>query len=112
MTQGGNGDAWGYDLAVQRVTLGAAGLPWPHCFVDLSGVGGSADPASSLVILAACTQLAPTSLTQPSASASSGSASGAPAPTPTPTPSPSTSPSASARAGQGCLHPELVALSL
>ena len=69
LDQGGNGDAWGYDLAVQRVTLAAAGLPWPHYFVDLSGVGGSADPASDLVIIAACTQLAPSSLTQPSTSA-------------------------------------------
>ena len=69
LDQGGNGDAWGYDLAVQRVTLAAAGLPWPHYFVDLSGVGGSADPASDLVIIAACTQLAPSSPTQPSASA-------------------------------------------
>ena len=62
LDQGGNGDAWGYDLAVQRVTLAAAGLPWPHYFVDLSGVGGSADPASDLVIIAACRQLAPSSL--------------------------------------------------
>ena len=132
LDQGGNGDAWGYDLAVQRVTLAAAGLPWPHYFVDLSGVGGSADPASAVVIIAACTQLAPSSLTQPSASASSGSAPGppaspaSPASSPSPglsgspgtsgspasTPSPSTSPSASAGTGQGCLHPELVALNL
>ena len=138
LDQGGNGDAWGYDLAVQRVTLAAAGLPWPHYFVDLSGVGGSADPASDLVIIAACTQLAPSPPTQPSTSAPSGSA---PAPTASPspastgpassspatsgspgtsgssgsagsTPSPGTSPSASAGAGQGCLHPELVALNL
>ena len=54
LDQGGNGDAWGYDIAVQRVTLAAAGLPWPHYFVDLGGVGGSADPASGLVIIAAC----------------------------------------------------------
>ena len=59
LDQGGGGDAWGYDLAVQRVTLAAPGLPWPHYFVDLSGVGGSADPASNLVIIAACRQLAP-----------------------------------------------------
>jgi hypothetical protein len=129
LDQGGSGDAWGYDLAVQRVTLAAAGLPWPHYFVDLSGVGGSADPASALVIIAACRQLAPSSLTQPSASAPSGSA---PSPTDSPsqpptgpassspgpsgsassTPSPGSSPSASAGAGQGCLHPELVALDL
>ena len=159
LDQGGNGDAWGYDLAVQRVTLAAAGLPWPHYFVDLGGVGGSADPASDLVIIAACTQLAPSSLTQPSASPSSGSvpsgavpstsasapSGAAPGPSASPsaspsgspssglsgspgtstppgssgapgsagsTPSPSTTPSASAGPGQGCLHPELVALNL
>jgi hypothetical protein len=147
LDQGENGDAWGYDLAVQRVTLAAAGLPWPHYFVDLGGVGGSADPASNLVIIAACTQLAP--LAQPSASASSGSpsvspsgspsgspsvspsgspSSGSPGPSGSPaspssgspsgsagaTPGPGASPpaSASAGAGQGCLHPELVALNL
>ena len=65
LDQGGSGDAWGYDLAVQRVTLAAPGLPWPHYFVDLSGVGGSADPASNLVIIAACQQLAPAPVTQP-----------------------------------------------
>ena len=150
LDQGGNGDAWGYDLAVQRVTLAAAGLPWPHYFVDLSGVGGSADPASDLVIIAACTQLAASSPTQPSSSAASGPvASGsAPGPSVSPptspvrspssglsespgmpgsssssgasgflgsagsTPSPGASPSVSAGVGQGCLHPELVALNL
>jgi hypothetical protein len=74
LDQGGNGDAWGYDIAVQRVTLAAAGLPWPHYFVDLGGVGGSADPASGLVIIAACEAQAQSSPTQPSASAPSGSA--------------------------------------
>jgi len=77
LDQGGNGDAWGYDIAAQRVTLAAAGLPWPHYFVDLSGVGGSADLAGNLVIIADCTQLAPSPLIQPSTSsppASSGSA--------------------------------------
>jgi hypothetical protein len=149
LDQGGNGDAWGYDLAVQRVTLAAAGLPWPHYFVDLSGVGGSADPASDLVIIAACTQLATTSPTQPSSSAASGSAASgsaasgsAPGPSVSPpaslvrspssgpsespgtpgssrssgsagsTPSPGPSPSVSAGVGQGCLHPDLVALNL
>jgi hypothetical protein len=112
LDQGGNGEAWGYDIAVQRVTLAAAGLPWPHYFVDLSDVGGSADPAGNLVIIAACRQLTPNSLTQPSPSASSGSAStpsgSGPAPSgsgPAPTASPSATPT-------GCLHPELVALNL
>ena len=155
LDQGGNGDAWGYDLAGQRVTLAATGLPWPHYFVDLSGVGGSADPASDLVIIAACTQLATSSPTQPNSSAAPGSAasgSAASGSTPGPsvsppaspvrspssglsespgtpgsssssgasrflgsagsTPSPGASPSVSAGVGQGCLHPELVALNL
>ena len=140
LDQGGNGDAWGYDIAVQRVTLAAAGLPWPHYFVDLGGVGGSADPASGLVIIAACEALAQSAPTQPSASAPSGSAPvpsalvpSAPVPSATTsvspaisvspatsgssdssgsTPAPGSSPSASTSAAQGCLHPELVALNL
>jgi hypothetical protein len=122
LDQGANGDAWGYDMAAQRVTLASAGLPWPHYFVDLSGVGGSADPASDLVVISACTGLAPSSLTQPTSPATStsitpatsSSTSTSPA-TPTSTastPSPGISPSAAANAGQGCLHPELVALNL
>ena len=47
LDQGGGGGAWGYALAVQRVTLASPGLPWPHYFVDLSGVGGSADPQAT-----------------------------------------------------------------
>ena len=97
LDQGSNGDAWGYDLAVQRVTLAAAGLPWPHYFVDLSGVGGSADPASGLVIIAACTQLAPSSPTQPSASAPSGY--GLPGAAPGSSASSSASPSGSPSSG-------------
>ncbi len=103
LDQGANGDAWGYNLAAQRVTVASAGLPWPHYFVDLSGIGGSADPASRLVVIAACRQLAPSSLTQSSPSA--------PAASP-PAPTPAVSPSAGASAGQACLKPELVALSL
>jgi hypothetical protein len=141
LDQGGSGDAWGYDLAVQRVTLAAPGLPWPHYFVDLSGVGGSADPASNLVIITACQQLAPAPAT-PAAPATSPATSAPPA-TPatsappsgaggvTSSPPPSTAPAssapatpgpggstpgASAPAGsqgpQGCLRPELVALNL
>jgi hypothetical protein len=106
LDQGGNGDAWGFDLAAERVTLAAAGLPWPHYFVDLGGVGGSADPSGNLVVIAACRQLAPPPQASPSPSA--------PAPpdaSPLASPSPSASgpPAASAR---GCLHPELIALDL
>jgi hypothetical protein len=123
LDQGGNGDAWGYSLTMQRVTLAAPGLPWPHYFVDLSGVGGSADPASNLVIIAACRQLAPA---PPATSAPPSGAAGA---TSSPPAAPSTAPASSApvtpgpgastsapagpqRAGQGCLRPELVALNL
>jgi hypothetical protein len=139
LDQGGNGDAWGYDLAVQRVTLAASGLPWPHYFVDPSGLGGSADPASDLVVIAACAQLAPSPPTPgpasstpaasvPSASSGSASASAASAPpasgtaasapsTSSTSPassasSPGASPPAPSGAGQGCLRPELVALNL
>ena len=136
LDQGGSGDAWGYNLAVQRVTLAAPGLPWPHYFVDLSGVGGSADPASNLVIIAACRQLAPAPPARrppPSSPATSAPPSappsGAAGATSSPPPAPSTAPASSApatpgpggstsapagpqRAGQGCLRPELVALNL
>jgi hypothetical protein len=79
LDQGAGGDAWGYALAVQRVTLAAPGLPWPHYFVDLSGVGGSADQAGNLVVIAACRQLAPRLPAQPSTSApASAPASGPP----------------------------------
>jgi PQQ-like domain len=124
LDQGANGDAWGYDIAAQRVTLTSAGLPWPHYFVDLSGVGGSADPASNLVVIAACARLAPSSPTQPTpagtatppATSTGLTPSTTPSTTPsasvTPTSSPSISPSAAVSAGQGCLRPELVALNL
>jgi hypothetical protein len=133
LDQGAGGDAWGYDIGVQRVTLAAAGLPWPHYFVDLSGIGGSADPASTMVIIAACARVAPSPAGPPSSSAtptasrspspgtSSTPAATRTAPQATPTasaagspgatgsPSPSASQSA---AGQACLRPELVALNL
>jgi hypothetical protein len=120
LDQGATGDAWGYDIAAQRVTLTSAGLPWPHYFVDLSGVGGSADPASNLVVIAACARLAPSSPTHPTPAgtatppapstgltASPGTSASASS-----TPGPSISPSAAVSAGQRCLHPELVALNL
>ena len=133
LDQGSDGDAWGYNLGAQRVTLAAAGLPWPHYFIDLGGVGGSADPASDLVVIAACAQLAPASPSSPGSPSSSTTsappASSAPSgasvtftttPAATATGSPATSvpasstpsPGATVAAGQGCLRPELVALSL
>ncbi len=127
LDQGGGGDAWGFALAVQRVTLAAPGLPWPHYFVDLSGVGGSADPAGNLVVIAACPRLAPASPAQPSTSAPasglpSGPSSGTTTTTGTGTatsPNPSSPPASSstsapptASTSSACLRPELVALRL
>jgi hypothetical protein len=54
LDQGALGQAWGYDVAAQRVIWTTRTLPWPHYFTDLSGIGGSADPASGTVLLAAC----------------------------------------------------------
>jgi outer membrane protein assembly factor BamB len=54
LDQGPLGQAWGYDVAAQRVIWTTRTLPWPHYFTDLSGIGGSADPASGTVLLAAC----------------------------------------------------------
>jgi hypothetical protein len=118
LDQGAGGDAWGYDISVQRVTLAAAGLGWPHYFVDLSGVGGSADPASNLVVIAACAQLAPSPAVSPSPSGSSTSASVTSPASPSTsgpvgsTPGAGVSAPASPSAEQGCLRPELVALNL
>ena len=56
LDQGPAGQAWGYDVAGQRVIWTTRTLPWPHYFVDLSGIGGSADPGSDSVILTTCAQ--------------------------------------------------------
>ncbi|HEY5357948.1 MAG TPA: hypothetical protein VIJ82_09725 [Streptosporangiaceae bacterium] len=57
LDEGALGDAWGYDLFRKRVIWTAKAVPWPHFFADLSGLGGSADPAGGPVVLAACAQL-------------------------------------------------------
>ena len=115
LDQGAGGDAWGYDVAAQRVTLAAPGLPWPHYFVDPDGVGGSADPGSDLVVIAACTQLAPASPV-PTPTTAPTSALGLPGPaapgSASTAPGASASPTAAPQVGQACLRPELVALSL
>jgi hypothetical protein len=59
LDQGALGDAFGYDLAARRVTWTARAVPWPHFFVDLSGIGGSAGPAGDSVVLASCARLGP-----------------------------------------------------
>lgn len=56
LDEGQSGQAWGYDVAAQRVIWSSRTLPWPHYFTDLSGIGGSADPASGTVLLTTCEQ--------------------------------------------------------
>jgi hypothetical protein len=81
LDSGSLGDAWGYDISEQRVVWTTSALPWPHYFVDLSGIGGSTDPATGTVLLAYCAALGP------------GTAGG------------------SGQTGQPCQRPELVAIS-
>lgn len=121
---GADGDAWGYSLAAQRVAITVPALAWPHYFVDVSGIGGSADLGSDLVVIATCAKVGPAVSAQPSpttsfglssppASPSSSATSSPPAsssPSVSPSPSPTTSPAAPAP--QACLLPRLVALSL
>lgn len=56
---GANGAAWGYSIARRRVVWTTRSLPWPHYFVDLSGVGGSSDPVNGVVLLATCARTGP-----------------------------------------------------
>ncbi len=51
------GVAWGYSLSSKHVVWTSTALPWPHFFVDLSGLGGSASPSSNIALLATCTQV-------------------------------------------------------
>lgn len=51
------GEAWGYDLATSRVIWSSRSLPWPHFFVDLSGLGGSATATGNTILLATCAQV-------------------------------------------------------
>jgi len=99
LDSGQGGEAWGFNVAVGRVTWTAPGLPWPHYFSDLSGLGGSAAEAGNVVVVAACPHLARPSITaSPSVSSS-----------------PSASPSGTgppATPLQLCATPELVALSV
>jgi hypothetical protein len=50
----GLGEAWGYNLKTRRIVWTSASLPWPHYFVDLSGLGGSISAGSTVALLATC----------------------------------------------------------
>ncbi len=55
LNPGYQGAAWGYSLAKRRMIWTAKALPYPHYFLtDSSGLGGSADPGSGMVLLVTC----------------------------------------------------------
>lgn len=54
LDENGLGEAWGYDLQTRRIVWTSESLAWPHFFVDLSGLGGSVSPGSTIALLAAC----------------------------------------------------------
>ena len=54
LDEDGLGEAWGYNLNTRRIVWTSASLPWPHYFVDLSGLGGSISPGSTIALLATC----------------------------------------------------------
>jgi hypothetical protein len=54
---GAHGAAWGYNIAKKHVIWTTKSLPWPHFFVDLSGIGGSVDPHSNRVLLVTCAKV-------------------------------------------------------
>lgn len=67
---GAHGAAWGYNIARKHVIWTTKSLPWPHFFVDLSGIGGSVDADSNRVLLMTCMKVGQA---VPSAAASGGS---------------------------------------
>jgi hypothetical protein len=61
LNSGANGAAWGYDMAKGGVAWTSPGLPWPHFFSDVSGLGGSAATTGDVVVVTACPHLAASS---------------------------------------------------
>jgi len=132
LDSGSGGEAWGYSLATGRVTWTVPGLPWPHYFADVSGIGGSAEgQEGDVVIIAACQRLSPATAPTPTTTPTpSVTVTGTPTPTtsttpttistptptitPTPTGIPSPTPSATPTPSppQLCAAPVLVALNV
>lgn len=52
--QGSGASVWVYSVARRRVLWTAKTLPWPHYFADGSGLPGSADPVSQMVLITTC----------------------------------------------------------
>jgi outer membrane protein assembly factor BamB len=59
LDRGALGKAWGYDVDTDRVLWTSGSLPWPHYFVDPSGIGGSTSPTSNGLLLVICAELGP-----------------------------------------------------
>ena len=59
LDRGALGKAWGYNVATKKVLWTSGPLPWPHYFVDPSGIGGSTSPSSNGLLLAICAELGP-----------------------------------------------------
>jgi hypothetical protein len=57
LDQNALGVAWGYSLSARRVVWTSTALPWPHFFVDPSGLGGSASPVGDIAVVATCAQV-------------------------------------------------------
>jgi hypothetical protein len=54
LDQNSLGEVWGYSLTTRKIIWTSAGVPWPHYFIDLSGLGGSLSPGSDILLLASC----------------------------------------------------------
>ena len=57
LDEGALGRRLGLRPGPDKVIWTTRAVPWPHFFVDLSGIGGSADPAGRTIVLASCAQL-------------------------------------------------------
>jgi PQQ-like domain len=126
LDHGAEGDAWGYRVAGSKVIWTTPRIPWPHFFTDLSGVGGSADPGSAIVLLTSCPDVGPSPNASPSSSLSPGPTASASGPSggagrPPASARGSGSPDSAAPSGTPgapaggvasppCLRPELVAI--
>jgi hypothetical protein len=82
-------------VSLQRVIWASPALPRPHYFVDLSGIGGSADPDGATVVVAGCAKLARAPVPIPAESGAPGSSS----PESSQSASPATGPAGTASAG-------------
>jgi outer membrane protein assembly factor BamB len=56
---GAIGEAWGFSMAARQVVWTSQALPWPHFFVDLTGLGGSLSTAGNITLLTTCAELGP-----------------------------------------------------